>query len=255
MTWYNTSWKQRQAVAIDATGTADATVASRDTEFGIPADWDLFWDNIRSDFFDVVVADPNGNLLNFSRKAGANYANRVLILEVDGYATKGQSVVQIYVYFQNPDQGSDLAVATTMSNVLDGSIELSRPNAFLVRQPILRSPSSVPQTAFVKTSTDEIDVYFAVDNLLNDRAVKYNNRLLYEGIDYVNIFALNAAGANDTGRYTESATAFINGCVRVRAKGGSSGSDYALVCRIVTTETQQIDIRCLIQVRDQLPSS
>ena len=255
MTWYDTGFKQRQAVAIDATGTADATVAARDTEFGIPSDWDLFWDNIRSDFLDVVVADPNGNLLSFSRKAGANYANRVLILEVDGYATKGQSVVQIYVYFQNPTQSSDLSTSTTMSNVLNGSIELSRPTAFLVRQPILRSPATVPQTAFVKTSTDEIDVYFAVDNLLGDRSAKYNNRLLYEGVDYVNVFALNSAGANDTGRYDETQTRFVGDFVRVRAKGGSSGSDYALVCRIVTTETQQIDIRCLIQVRDQLPTS
>ena len=255
MTWYDTGFKQRQAVAIDATGTADATVAARDTEFGIPSDWDLFWDNIRSDFLDVVVADPNGNLLSFSRKAGANYANRVLVLEVDGYATKGQSVVQIYVYFQNPTQSSDLSTSTTMSNVLNGSIELSRPTAFLVRQPILRSPATVPQTAFVKTSTDEIDVYFAVDNLLGDRSAKYNNRLLYEGVDYINVFALNSAGANDTGRYDETQTRFVGDFVRVRAKGGSSGSDYALVCRIVTTETQQIDIRCLIQVRDQLPTS
>ena len=255
MTWYNTGFKQRQAVAIDATGTADATTTARDTEFGIPADWDLFWDNIRSDFFDVVVADPNGNLLSFSRKAGASYANRVLILEVDGYATKGQSVVQIYVYFQNPTQSSDLSVSTTMSGVLDGHIELSRPTALAVSQPLLRSPSDVPQTAFVKASTDEIDVYFSVASILGGRSAKYNNRLLYEGINYVNIFALNSAGANDTGRYDETQTRFVGDYVRVRAKGGSSGSDYALVCRIVTTETQQIDIRCLIQVRDQLPSS
>ena len=153
MTWYDSGYKQRQAVAIDATATADATTTARDTEFGIPADWDLFWDNIRSDFFDVVVADPNGNLLSFSRKAGASYANRVLILEVDGYATKGQSVVQIYVYFQNPTQSSDLSVSTTMSGVLNGYIELSRPTALAVSQPLLRPPTDVPQTAFVKAST------------------------------------------------------------------------------------------------------
>ncbi len=113
----------------------------------------------------------------------------------------------------------------------------------------------MPQTAFVKASTDEIDIYFAVDNLLGARSAKYNGRLLYEGIDYVNVLSLDSSGTNDTARYDEGQTRFVGGYVRVRAKAGSDATDYALVCRIVTTETQQIDIRCLIQVRDQLPSS
>jgi len=255
MTWYDPNWKQRQAIAIDATGTADSTVTARDSEVSIPADWDLFWDNIRSDFYDVIVVDPRGQLLNFSRAVGADYANRVLTLEIDGYATKGQSVVQIYVYFGNPDQSSDLAVSTTITGALNAFVELARPTAFLVSQPLLRPAVSAPQVAFVKATTDEIDVYFAVNNLFGDRSAKYNNRLLYEGIDYVNVLSLDSSGTNDTGRYDEGQTRFIAGHVRVRAKGGSDNTDYALVCRIYTTETQQIDIRCLIQVRDQLPSS
>jgi len=255
MTWYDTGFKQRQAVAIDAVGTVGDVKAARDITIAIPSDWDLFWDNIRSDFFDVIVVDPFGNLLNFSRAAGANYANRVLTLEVDAYNTKGQSVVQVFVYYQNPTQSSDLAVATTIASALSGHIELSRPTALTVSQPLLRPPTTVPQTAFVKASTDEIDVYFAVDNLLGGRAAKYNGRLLYEGIDYINVFSLDSSGTNDTNRYTEGESRFIGGYVRVRTKGGSANTDYALVCRIVTTETQQIDIRCLIQVRDQLPSS
>lgn len=255
MTWYNTGFKQRQAIAIDATSTADTSVSARDSQVSIPVDWDLFWDNIRSDFFDVVVVDPQGQLLNFSRAAGANYANRTLTLEIDGYQTKGQSVVQIFLYFANPNQSSDLSVGTTITGALNAFVELSRPTAFLVSQPLLRAPSSVPQTAFVKSSTDEIDVYFAVNNLFGDRSAKYNNRLLYEGVDYVNVFSLDSSGTNDTNRYDEGQTRFIAGHVRVRAKGGSNNTDYALVCRVFTTETQQIDIRCLIQVRDQLPSS
>ena len=255
MTWYDSEWKQRQAVAIDATGTAGDVKAPQDIEIDIPADWDLFWENIRSDFFDVIVVDPFGDLLNFSRGSGADYANRVLTLEVDGYNTKGQSVVQIFVYFANPDQSSDLATSTTIASALVGHVELSRPTALSVSQPLLRPPTNVPQTSFVKASTDEIDVYFAVDNLFGGRAAKYNGRLLYEGIDYVNVLSLDSSGTNDTARYDEAKTRFIGGYVRVRVRAGSDDTDYALVCRIFTTETQQIDIRCLIQVRDQLPSS
>ncbi len=255
MTWYDSNWKQRQAVAVDAVSTVGDVKAPQDFEIPIPDDWDLFWDNIRSDFFDVIAVDPEGNLLNFSRKSGADYANRVLTLEVDGYNTKGQSVVKVFVYFQNPDQTSDLAVSTTIASPLNAFIELSRPTALTVSQPLLRPPTTVPQTAFVKASTDEIDIYFAVDNILGGRAAKYNGRLLYEGIDYVNVLSLDSSGTNSTARYDEGRTRFVGSYVRVRSKGGSADTDYALVCRIVTTEQQQIDIRCLIQVRDQLPSS
>ena len=255
MTWYNTGFKQRQPIAIDASATGDSAVNPRDVEVTVPSDWDLFWDNIRSDFFDVVVVSSSGQLLNFSRKAGANYSDRILTLQIDNYGIKGQTISIAYVYFANPDQSSDLAVSTTIATPLAGYIELSMPTAFLVSQPLLRAPSIVPQTTFVKSSTDEIDVYFAVDNLFGNRSSKYNNRLLYEGIEYVNVFSLDSSATNDTGRYDEDETRFIAGHVRVRTKGGSNGTDYALVCRVYTTETQQIDIRCLIQVRDQLPSS
>lgn len=255
MTWYDSAWRQRQPIAIDASATGDSAVNPRDVEVTIPSDWDLFWDNIRSDFFDVIVVSATGQLLDFSRKGGANYSDRILTLQIDNYGIKGQTISIAYVYFANPDQASDLSTSTTIATPLAGYIELSRPTAFLVSQPLLRAPSSVPQTTFVKSTTDEIDVYFAVDNLFGNRATKYNNRLLYEGIDYVNVLSLDSSNTNDTGRYDEDETRFIAGHVRVRAKGGSDDTDYALVCRVYTTETQQIDIRCLIQVRDQLPSS
>ena len=52
MTWYDSEFKQRQAIAIDASSTGDSIVNPRDVEVTIPSDWDLFWDNIRSDFLD-----------------------------------------------------------------------------------------------------------------------------------------------------------------------------------------------------------
>jgi hypothetical protein len=75
-----------------------------------------------------------------------------------------------------------------------------------------------------------------------------------EGIEHVVIQSFDSSGSNDDARFDESKTRFIEGFVKVRARAGSNNTDYALVCRITTTETQQIDIRCLIQTRDQLPS-
>jgi len=256
MTWYNESWKQRQPVAVDISATGSGSISPLDITIAIPPDWDLFWENIRSDFFDVIVVGTQGELLTFDRAAGANYANRVLELEVDNYPMTTQTVSLVYIYFQNPSQSSDLATPFTPapSSTVIGYIDLSRPTGLLVSQPLQRPPSTEPQTSFVKSTTDEIDIYFAVSNLFNLRASSYNSRFSMEGIEHVVVQSLDASGSNDNARFDATKTRFIDGFVKIRAKAGANNTDYALVCRLTTTETQQIDIRCLIQTRDQLPS-
>lgn len=254
MTWYDSDFKQRKPVAVDASATGTGTTVAKDVEIQIPDDWDLFWDNIRSDMFDVVVTDANGQLVDFKRKTGADYSTRTLTLQVNDVSTKTLAVNLLFVYYQNPDQTTDLSATFDVSGPLDGHIDLSRPSALLVSQPLQRPPSSEPQTAFVKASTDAIDIFFSTAGLFNIRANPYNDRLGLEGIFYVNAQSLDSSGTNDTGRYDETNIRFIDGFVRIRAKGGSDDTDYALVCRITSTNFQQIDIRCLIQVRDQLPS-
>lgn len=254
MSWYGADWKQRQPIAIDASGTAGSGVSSEDIEINVPSDWDLFWDNIRSDFFDVIVADPEGNLLTFAR-SGANYANRQLTLQVDGYATKGQAINQIFVYYQNPDQASDLSSAVTITSALTGYVDLARAGGFVVSQPILRAPTATPQTAFVKSTLDDIDVFFAVNNMLQLRAFEYNGRVSFDEIDFVEVQSYDSTGANDAGRYDVTKTRFLNGFIKARAKGGSDGVDYAFAVNLTTTFGQIYSVRCLIQTRDQLPTS
>jgi len=254
MSWYNTGWKQRQPVAIDASAFGSGAYQSKDVEFQVPPDWDLFWDNIRSDFLDVVPVDVAGNKLGFTRKAGASYADRSLYIQLPALTLKTLAVDQVYLYFQNPDQTVDLSKVSTISSPLIGYIDLARPSGLMVVQPLQRPPTSEPQTAFVKATTDQIDIFFAIGGLFTVRASPYNARLSNEDVEYVNIQSLDSSGTNDTNRYLEDKTRFIDGFVRVRAVGGSDGTDYALVCRVVSNFEQQIDLRCLIQVRDQLPT-
>ena len=207
MTLYSESYKQRQPVAVDASSTGSGAVTPVDITIEIPPDWDLFWENIRSDFFDVVVVDNEGQLLTFDRAAGASYANRTLTLEVNAYRLTTQTVALIYVYFQNPSESSDLATTFTPSSALTGYIDLSRPTGLLVTQPLQRPPSSEPQTSFVKASTDQIDIYFAVSNLFGLRASSYNSRFGMEGLEHVVIQSFDNRlphyhNRNPTNRYT-----------------------------------------------------
>ena len=94
----------------------------RDITIAIPSDWDLFWDNIRSDFFDVIVVDPFKQPPQLFPAAGANYTDRVLTLRLMVTTQKAKALCR-FVYYQNPTQSSDLAVATTIASALSGHID------------------------------------------------------------------------------------------------------------------------------------
>tara|TARA_R100001015_G_C4631586_1_gene194205 strand:- start:117 stop:875 length:759 start_codon:yes stop_codon:yes gene_type:complete len=252
MTWYDANYKQRQPVAIDAL-TGDGSQQNKDVQLTIPKTWDIFWDNIQSNLYDVVPVSNDGTLLTFERTT-ENHATRTLVITLDNHSVKTQAINFIYLYFQNPDQSSDPATPFTPSSPINAYIDISQAGGFIVRQPLNRPATAEPLQAIVKASTDIIDVYFAISGLFRSMLSPYAQRVDFEGVNYVNIYSLNSSGTNDTGRYEEADTRFISGFVRARAKGGSDSTDYALVCRVVTSTEQQIDIRCLVQVRDQLPT-
>ena len=98
MGWYDKSYKRRQAIGVDVFG-GSGTSATIDIEIEVPKTWDAFWDEIKSDMKDIVVTDPSGTLLTFAHKSGVNYANRILTLQVDGYASNhDNSMNLIWVY-------------------------------------------------------------------------------------------------------------------------------------------------------------
>ena len=63
MTWYDANYKPRQPVAIDALA-GDGSVQTKDVTLTIPKSWDVFWDNIRSDLFDVVPVSVDLSLIH-----------------------------------------------------------------------------------------------------------------------------------------------------------------------------------------------
>jgi len=251
--WYNESWKRRSPVAVSALG-GGGSAGTVDVEIDIPKDWDEFWDSIRSDMFDVVAVSKTGGLLNFSRKAGANYATRTLTIQVDTLAISNDDAISyIYIYYDN-SSASDQAVATTISSPKAGNIFVGAPTGRIVQSLANRSATDAPQSTFSKATIEEVNVWFSVGSLLMGRFATYNQRKLFEGIDYVQIRSLDASGTDDAGRYDEGETRFINGWVMARSKGGANNTDYTLEALIVTTTNQKFSLRALIQVRDLLPS-
>lgn len=253
MTWYNKDYRRRQIVGVDCTG-GTGTTATVDVEFEVPSDWDDFWDNIRSDFKDVVVTDMFGEEVSFARKSGANYSNRVLVLQVDGLSIKNDDSIQVlYVYFYNPDETVDSSTSVTITSAKTGHIMLSAPHTRVVQAGGSSSALDVPLQSFIKSSNEEIHVFWVLGNNLAKRLTPYNERNDEEGIEHVQVYSYDSSGTNATERYDERETRLGNGFVRTTYKAGSSGTDYAIAIEVKTSLGQVLENRAILRVIDLLP--
>jgi len=253
MTWYDKEYRRRQIVGIDVTG-GSGSPATVDAEFLVPADWDDFWDNIRSDFKDVVCTDSQGNLVAFARKAGANYSTRTLTLQIDGLSIKNDNSFAVaYLYFFEPDETTDHSVSVTIGSPKVGNILLSAPHSRVVSQSASQSALDSPIQSFIKASTDEVHVFFIVNQNFASRITPYNERNGQEGIDYVDVFSYDSSGSDNSARYDLGETRIGNGFVRATFKAGDSGSDYAVAIQVSTTLGQLFEIRAILRVINLLP--
>lgn len=253
MTWYNEDYRRRQIVGINAFG-GSGTSADIDVEIPVPSDWDDFWDNIRSDFKDVVVTDSKGRLLNFQRKTGANYSTRTLTLQVYRLTISNDDAMNVaYIYFYNPDETTDSSTVITVSGPKTGYILLSAPHSRVVQTRNAQSALDAPIQSFVKGSGDEVHVFWIVGNTFAKRLSPYNERNDEEGIDFVKIANYDSSGTDASARYTESDTRLGNGFIRATYKAGDSGSDYAIAVEVNTTLGQVIENRAILRVIDLLP--
>lgn len=249
MSWYNGSFNRRIPVTIDGSATASGT---HDFEVEIPADWDDFWDNIRSDGNDIVLTDADGkSILNFQFKSGFNLPNRSLTLQAEninlGVSNK-MRIVQLY--WDNSTQSSSLQTAITVSSVLAGYVYLGGPSGFVVKDSGFRPIGTVPTAIFQKDPTDEIDIWFPVGTRLAKRRIEYNQRLDFKLVQRVSVEVKTSAKVNQPTMYATEEIRLINGWCRARIKAGSDSTDYSVRLGVVTTDAEVIVMSCLLQVRE-----
>lgn len=101
--WYDSAWAYRWPIYVDVS----AAGATSDITITIPADFDLFWDNVDSSGDDIRVTEANGRtLVTFDLAAGFNTTTRSGTIEVDNYGTThgsgaGASGMLLWVYWGN----------------------------------------------------------------------------------------------------------------------------------------------------------
>jgi len=252
--WFNEDYIYRQPITLDFS-TVNTVPSTQDIEIEVPKEWDLFWDTIRSDFLDVVVTDSNGDVVSFARKAGANYSTKTLVLQVDAVDVPAANcLVQYFLYYGYSSESTDRSTSVTISTPRDGFIFLGSPLARIVDGYGLIPTSNQPTKTFIKQTTEEIDIFFSFQGLLESRVTESNGRLIFEEVDHVIVQSLDSAGSNSDSRYDLGETRFLQGFVKARSIAGTNDTNYALSVQLVTTTKQIYDIRCLVKVKDLLPS-
>ena len=251
--WYDTAWGNRWPIALQILGGSGP--ANYDLQIDIPKQWDKFWENIRADLYDVILTGPDGHSLLTFKRLTVDVPNRVLTLQADAFAVHSADAnSMIWLYFNNPDQASDLASVFTGASVKPGELFLGRPRNNLVSRASNSGAQEQPQVQITKTSNEEIDVWVSTKGLFSTRFDAFNNRSGLEAIRYVQIQVLAAAGGDTPSMYDEDLVRFVPGFVRAKIKAGTDATDYTFVCNIVSTDANTFSIRALIQVRDRLPS-
>lgn len=254
MAWYSSSWKYRRAITIDATGPASTV----DVEAAIPATDDEFWSNVNASGDDIVVTAADGITPLTYDLASFNTNTRTGTIEIDGMAVTAGFMVNAFVYWGNSGATNSLTTFSP-SSAVTGAIEfVSGAPVFTVRATRERPGATTPRRPLSKGSAEQIYVDFDFSDLLEllPPGSAYEGHLAHEEIAHLSSFQVLLSGVDQTAMYTTTAHRFLPyGRVRCLVKAGSSGSDYTLVCSVVTSRpgssiTRTLTARAALRVRD-----
>ena len=253
--WANTDYKYRIPMSIPVYVGGGGGATTVDAEIEVPPDWDTFWDNILSNFYDIQIYNAEGSeAINYQRKAGATFATRTLSFELDNVAIDDQSsTALVYLYFGDSTASSDPTTSFTASSPKTGYIWIGRP-VRVVKNVSGQSGRTEPEVVFSKEAAEKIDIWFDLRSLFAAYVDPYNGRLSYEGIKRIQPKSLDDTGTDSAARYSDVDTYFLNGYASLRVIAGSSGTDYAVGLDIYTTNDQTITVRALLKVQNLLPS-
>ena len=251
MSWFNKDFKRRVPFLIDCSSTSAGAI---DFTVTIPTEYDDFWNNTRSDGFDVVITDYTGQQLAFQRLTW-NPATPRGIFQVSGYTLPASNTMLVgYVYWDNADQSSDLSTSVSVSSAKLGQIYLGAPFGNVINLQSRSGLSTVPTTIVQKDVDEKIDIFFPVSQLLAPRSLPYNERLDFKSIRYIDVQVLNSSGVNQASMYALEETRLIAGFCRVRVQAGVTNTDFVVRALIYSSDSEVFILSCLLQVRQLLPS-
>jgi hypothetical protein len=251
MTWYSSNWKRRMPIAID---TSLVSSGSFIFSINLSLTWDDFWNNVRSDGFDAVIVDQNGNQPISFERVTWNFSSKQATFRANYGAIKSPNVIhQVWLYWDNPDQSSDLAT-TGLTSTVNGYIYLGAPFKNIVNLASQSGLSTVPTTIIQKDPDEKIDIWFPISQLLAPRSLPSGEHLDFKLVDYYDFEVLDSSGVAQPSMISLGETRSINGWVKCRIIQGTVNTDYVVRCLVQNTDLELFVMSCLLQVRKLLPT-
>jgi len=251
MTWYSSNWKRRIPIAINTSLVSSGSVIFAT---GIDPTFDDFWNNVRSDGFDAVIVDQNGNTPISFERVTWNFSSKQATFRANYGAVKAANVIhQVWLYWDNPDQSSDLAT-TGLTSTVNGYIYLGAPFKNVVNLASQSGLSTVPTTIIQKDPDEKIDIWFPISQLLAPRSLPSGEHLDFKLVDYYDFEVLDSSGVAQPSMISLGETRAINGWVKCRIIQGRVDTDYVVRCIVQNTDLELFVMSSLLQVRKLLPT-
>lgn len=250
-TTFSSNYTYMVPVAVYVSAGSEGSPQSVDFQLTIPTDWDLFWTTIRSDGRDVVITDNDGKTKPAFSRSSFVYASRTLVLDVDNWvAPSGGGAVNLcWLHFGYASEATDHTVATAVASPITGYVEQSKPSGRVLVYDNQRPGVSAARLALSKQSTETIHLWIGFPGLAARRS-RFNGSWAYEWLKYV-VPAVLDAGVAQAGMVTLADTRFHDvSWVRMTAKAGSSGTNYTVSLKVVTNQSQTLNARYQLRVKD-----
>ena len=253
MSWYQLGanpWNHRRVLTVDATTAGPGTTI--DITHVLQPDDDEFWTNVQSAGQDIRVCDTDGRTLLTYDLDSFSTLTRSGTIEVDNWTFAAAKVCALYLYFGN-SSASTAVSAFSPSSPKTGYLEIGRPTARIFRVRPERAGDTKARSQFVKGANESVYVDFDFSAVLERAMVPGRGRMVWEEIAYISSTTVEAAGVDQAAMHVAANDRIVDfGRVRVWVTGGTSGTTYTVVCKIVTARPGQTPSGRTLEARARL---
>lgn len=233
------SWKYRASISVyysGVTGTKDVTIT-------VPVDWDFFWENVTATGNDIRVTSGNGYTLLTYQVLSFDQTTRTATIQIQAASLDGSTLNCFWLYWGHSSASSG-ATTFTASSPVTGYIELGKPQILI---PVQREGfgDSRPRNTLSKQASETLWVWFDLAGLLHQRGSPFQDRALWEEIQYATVKVYNA-GVDDTAMYEPTSMRIVQGrYLKAEIKAGSSGDDRTV--RLTIGTKNPLDVGQVLQ--------
>lgn len=217
----------------------DGGLASSDVRISIDAEHDEFWDNVRSDGFDVRFVNGS-NFVETYKRTTWDYANKSAVFELNGITFLGvaNEVNVRWMYWGNAN-AADGASLPTIGTTIPGVVHLGRPQGAIYQAQLPRPGATTPLDEFGKTTTDEMLIWCDLSDILEKSSTPLNGHNGWEAPHSL-VMDVQQGGVSQAGLFDAARCRFVELApgeiyVGLFVKGGTDANDYTIVPRIQTT--------------------